>query len=121
MTPRKTTRTGPAKKKSKYMPSLSRNARIALSSLIAVVAAVLFFWLLDYEVNGVLKFFTIVGLLALAGEGIRRLLSIEGEWGLMLLRTKTGLKKMDELSRWKPGLWRAFSEFGLVFGFGALS
>jgi len=95
--------------------------RLALAALLAIVSILLFFRLLDYEINGMLKFFAIVGVLGLSGEALRRLLFIEGEWGLMLLRTQKGLVRMDELSRRKPQLWRAFSEFGLVFGFGAVS
>src|SRR3989338_3940419 len=93
----------------------------SLAGVIALVSAFLFFWLLDSPANGVLKFIAAVGLLGTSGEAIRRLLNVEGEWGLMLLRTSSGLKKIDEISHWRPGLWRAFCEFGLVFGFGALS
>ncbi|RLG20290.1 hypothetical protein DRN67_00315 [Candidatus Micrarchaeota archaeon] len=108
-------------KNSRGKSGLSTRTRKVLALLVGLLSALLFFWLLDYDVNGVLKFFAIVGMLGLTGEAIRRLLFIEGEWGLMLLRTKRGLVKMDELSRWKPKLWRTFSDFGLVFGFGALS
>ncbi|MDO8339401.1 MAG: site-2 protease family protein, partial [Candidatus Burarchaeum sp.] len=100
---------------------LSKATSVPLAALIALASTLLFFWLLDYPSNGVLKFIAAIGLLGMSGEAIRRLLNIEGEWGLMLLRTSNGLKKIDEISHWQPGVWRAFCEFGLVFGFGAAS
>ncbi|VVC03917.1 Peptidase family M50 [Candidatus Burarchaeum australiense] len=113
-----------AAKKSSAQPSsaiANQTLRHVLSLVIVVAAAALFFWLLDYDVNGVLKFIAIIGLLGLSGEALRRLLGIEGEWGLMLLRTEYGLKKLETLAKAWPGFWKAFCEFGLVFGFGLLS
>jgi len=79
---------------------LSKSTSIPLAALIALASTLLFFWLLDYPANGVLKFIAAIGLLGMSGEAIRRLLNVEGEWGLMLLRTSNGLKKIDEISHW---------------------
>ncbi len=98
-----------------------KSARMLLSVAVAIISALLFFYLLDYPLNGMLKFFVIVGELGLTGSGLQRLLGIEGEWGMLLLRTQKGLRKIDELSRWHPQLWRTFADLGFVFGFGALS
>jgi len=100
---------------------MQKYLRYSLAAVLAVLSAILFFAILNYPANGVLKFFAAVGALGLPGGAIQKLLKIEGEWGLMLVRTTNGLKLMERLAKRHPKFWRAFADFGLVFGFGALS
>jgi hypothetical protein len=99
----------------------SKPVRIILAAALSLISLAFFFWFLDYPMNGMLKFFVIVGELGFTGTLLQRLLGIEGEWGMLLLRTQKGLKKIDDLSHWHPQLWRTFADLGYVFGFGALS
>ncbi len=105
-----------------------RTATLLLAFLIALFTAADFYYLVNYNLPSFLfipalfvKVFSILILLLACGSSIQRLLGLEGEYGLMLIRTKKGLDILDELARANPQLWRTFADFGTVLGFGLCS
>lgn len=89
-----------------------------LSTLLAVFA---FSQILVSSLNGVVKFFLSALLLFLSGMALQKLLNIEGEKGLLILKTEKGRKFLDEVARWNLKFWRNLAAFGMVMGFGASS
>ncbi|MEW6329542.1 MAG: site-2 protease family protein, partial [Candidatus Micrarchaeota archaeon] len=52
---------------------------------------------------------------------LQKQLNLEGEWGLLLLRSYRGIEFIDRLARLNTRLWKGFADFGLVLGFGISS
>jgi len=89
----------------------------AALTLIALTA-VGFYCLVLAGMNAILKTIAVVALLVACSFSLQRLLKIEGEYGLLLVRTKKGLKFIDELAQSRPHLWNFLADVGLVMGFG---
>ncbi|MEM3555728.1 MAG: site-2 protease family protein [Candidatus Micrarchaeia archaeon] len=89
-----------------------------LSTALAVFA---FHQIVVSPVNGIVKFLLSVLLLFLSGMSLQKLLNLEGEKGLIILKTEKGKKFLDEVARWNLKFWRNIAAFGMVMGFGASS
>jgi membrane-associated protease RseP (regulator of RpoE activity) len=91
------------------------------AAIVIALTATLFYFTLVSPAGGILKF--IISLILMAGCGIclKMLLRIEGEKGLLLLRTKKGLQYIDNVANVAPRLWQACADFGTVLGFGISS
>ncbi|MFH1447651.1 MAG: site-2 protease family protein [Candidatus Micrarchaeota archaeon] len=91
------------------------------AGLIIIATALLFYALLVSDANGFIKFLLSLVLLAGCGLSIQSLLGLEGEYGLLLIRTKKGLEYIDVLANAAPRFWQGCADFGTVLGFGASS
>lgn len=89
--------------------------------LLALLTAVGFYYLVIAELNAILKTIIVIILLVACSFSLQKLLKIEGEYGLLLIRTKKGLKLLDEIARSNPKLWNFLADTGLVMGFGLSS
>ena len=67
------------------------------------------------------KFFLALGILACCGFSLQKVLGLEGEAGMLLLRTKRGLAQIDRIAQSAPRLWGFLADAGLVVGFGLAS
>ena len=89
--------------------------------LLALLTAVGFYYLVISDLNAVPKFIAVIILLVACSFSIQKLIKVEGEYGLLLFRTKKGLEILNRLARARPKLWRSLAEFGTVMGFGLFS
>ncbi|MFH1285899.1 MAG: site-2 protease family protein [Candidatus Micrarchaeota archaeon] len=71
------------------------------------------------QLGGITQFVLGVLVLGASGHILQRLLGLEGEWGLLLLRERRGLEIVDKIANWNPKLWETLTEIGFVMGFGA--
>ncbi|MFH1470795.1 MAG: hypothetical protein ABIF01_03535, partial [Candidatus Micrarchaeota archaeon] len=93
-----------------------------LGALFVIAATcMLFYAILFSDASGIIKFVIIAVLMAGCGISLSSLLKIEGQFGLLLLRTKKGLRYIDNIANAAPRLWNACADFGTVLGFGLSS
>lgn len=90
-----------------------------ITVLLAIVGLLLFYWMVSLPINGVLKFFLAVFLMAGVGITFEKLYSLEGFYGLNLFRDQRGLGLIDDISRKNPEAWKFLADVGLVLAFGA--
>ncbi len=89
--------------------------------LLVLITALGFYSLLYAYAWGVAKFFVGLLLMGACGIALRDILRIEGEWGMLLVRTKKGLGTLDSIAHSAPGLWVALADVAMVVGFGLCS
>ena len=70
-----------------------------LALLIAVATLALFYFVVTANLNVIAKGISAIILLALSGTAIQRTTGIEGQYGLLILRTTSGLKWLDRTGR----------------------
>lgn len=93
-----------------------------LVAIMTVLLTALGFLLILYaDAWGPAKFLVGVLLMVSCGISLKNLLGIEGEWGMLLIRTRKGLGMMELLAKTAPGLWKFLADLGIVMGFGLLS
>ncbi|VVB66307.1 Peptidase family M50 [Candidatus Gugararchaeum adminiculabundum] len=97
------------------MKKFEETAALALILLIAA----LFYGVLLVNTSIMLKVAAAVLVLGIGGVALGKLLKIEGEYGLLLLKTTNGLDWIDRTANKWPKVWNAFADFGLVIGYGA--
>jgi hypothetical protein len=93
-----------------------------LAALFVIAAtSMLFYAILFSGAGGILKF--VISLVIMAGCGIclQSLLKIDGQFGVLLLRTKAGLHYIDNIANAAPRLWQFCADFGTVLGYGMSS
>ncbi len=98
---------------------MNKNGFIAF--LVIAFTALVFYLLLVSDANGFLKFFIALVLLGGCGITIQWYLKLDGEYGLLLLRTSKGLEYIDIVANAAPRLWQACADLGTVMGFGVSS
>ncbi|MFH0818365.1 MAG: M50 family metallopeptidase [Candidatus Micrarchaeota archaeon] len=81
----------------------------------------LFYIILISSASGLLKFGIVLVLMAGCGISLQALLKIDGQFGILLLRTQSGLHYIDDIANFSPRLWNACADFGIVLGFGLSS
>lgn len=91
------------------------------AAIIIALTVTLFYFTLISPAGGIPKF--VISLILMAGCGVclKMLLRIEGEKGLLLMRTKKGLEYIDDIANAAPRLWQACADFGTIMGFGMYS
>jgi len=89
-----------------------------IGALVALCSFAVLVMLIQAPLGLLEKLGAIVLLLIISGMALARTLPAKGEWGLVMLETKKGLKGIDRIARWNPSFWRSFADFGLVTGFG---
>lgn len=90
-------------------------------AIIFLISIAIFYIIISSSFSGIVKFFLSVILLAVTGTALQKFSGLEGEYGMLLLRTERGIKLLDKLAKISPRLWRTFADFGIVLGFGVSS
>lgn len=85
-----------------------------------LVLALVYFSILS-SLAALPKFFLVIVELALSGYILNRYFGIEGGYGMLLVKTKYGLKFLDKLAKKYPAFWQVFADVGLAVSFGLLS
>ncbi len=89
--------------------------------LVILLTCLLFYAMLISSASGVIKFIVILITMAGCGISLQSLLKIDGQFGVLLLRTQKGLRYIDYIANAAPRLWQACADFGTVLGFGLSS
>jgi len=109
------------KQTSRILPASLVPYRKALCILAIFVSIFLFLQILDANMGPVFKFLAAAALLVACGEFVRREYAFDGGWGLIMLRSKSGLSLIDSLAKKNETLLKWFADIGLVVCFGFLS
>jgi membrane-associated protease RseP (regulator of RpoE activity) len=97
------------------------DAKKIMAGAVIIFTALMFYIILVSSGSGIVKFTVSVVLMAGCGICLRVLLGMDGQYGLLLLRTQKGLKYIDDIANAAPRLWQACADFGIVLGFGVSS
>jgi membrane-associated protease RseP (regulator of RpoE activity) len=97
--------------------SMTGNEKAAAWAVI-VVSAVVFFATAFSTAETFLKAIVILADLSFSGTIFARLTRSEGWYGVVMLRSKKGLKAMDDLARAYPGPAKAIADFGFTISYG---
>jgi len=89
-----------------------------LAGLVAVALS-LFYLILNLPVPGIWKFGLSVIEMAIVSQVLIRYFGMRGEMGLILLRSKRGLKAIESVSRNAP-FWKFFSDTGVTISYGLM-
>jgi len=92
---------------------------IALALILLTLAG--FYYLVTSDLNSIIKTIVVLVLLVACSYALQGLLGIEGEYGLLLVRTKKGLQLIDRIAKTNRALWQFVADLGLVMGFGLSS
>lgn len=100
----------------------NNSTRNILALLVIIFSIALFIYLLNLDMNTsvIFKFGIIIIELALTGVALQKLFNLDGGYGILLIRTKKGLQKINEIAKKYPNLWKTFADIGLIWGFGLL-
>jgi membrane-associated protease RseP (regulator of RpoE activity) len=90
------------------------------ASIIVITAILVLYFIVGASIPGTWKF--ALGLLEMfvVGQILIKHYAFTGEYGMIMLRTKKGLKIINDVAR-SEGLWKFLADTGLVFSYGALS
>ncbi|MEM4348218.1 MAG: site-2 protease family protein [Candidatus Anstonellaceae archaeon] len=93
-----------------------------LFSLLLTVAGIFAFWLILFSpFSAFAKFIFSIIVLSLSGLAFSKAFELEGLWGLILLRSKWGLREIELLARRHPKLWQYIAEVGTVVSYGSFA
>ncbi len=100
----------------------NKKVKNTLAIILIILSITLFIYLLNLEIDVpvLLKFAIIVLELGVTGYGLQKLYDVDGGYGILLVRTKKGLEKIDEIAKKYPNFWKMFADIGLIWGFGFL-
>jgi membrane-associated protease RseP (regulator of RpoE activity) len=89
--------------------------------LTVAIAIVLFYLILELDISGTYKFLLVfLEMIAVSQIFIRRY-KLPSELGLVLLKSKKGIKIIDSLAKKRSGFFNFFSDVGNSIAYGALS
>jgi hypothetical protein len=91
-----------------------------LLPLVAILALAIFYGILQLPLPGLWKFALCAAEMFAVGQLLIAKFGLDGEWGLILLRSKKGLAVIDGLAR-SAGFWKFFSDTGATLSYGLLS
>jgi len=92
-----------------------------LAAIVALSCAIVFYYAAMSDLTNILKAGACIATLGITGVLLQKLLDLEGEWGMFLLKTRKGLGLLDKIGKLNPGLWNFIADTGLVVGFGLFS
>ncbi len=93
-----------------------------LGALFVIAFAVwMFYATIISDASGLIKFVISAVIMAGCGISLQALLKIEGQYGLLLIKTKSGLHYIDDVANAAPRLWQFLTDLGLVMGYGLSS
>ncbi|OIO21717.1 hypothetical protein COV61_01005 [Candidatus Micrarchaeota archaeon CG11_big_fil_rev_8_21_14_0_20_47_5] len=92
-----------------------------LTFLLAILSIFLVAKFLEADFHALLKFLLCVGILYASGILLRKIWRLEGTGAIIMLKSRRGLSRIDQIANAHPKLWQAFADFGMVFGFGLSS
>ncbi len=96
---------------------MAGNEKAATWAVVAVSAAVFFATALSTADN-FLKAVVVLADLTFSGTLLARLTRSEGWYGVVMLRSKKGLKMMDDIARAHPKAAKAIADFGVTISYG---
>lgn len=88
---------------------------------VVALTFIIFYFILLSDLWGMWKFAASLILMAGTGLSLQWLLGVEGEYGLLLIRTRRGLGVVRKVAALRPELWKALADVGLAMGFGLSS
>ncbi|MEM4554955.1 MAG: site-2 protease family protein [Candidatus Anstonellaceae archaeon] len=93
-----------------------------LFALLLTVAGIFAFWLvLSSSISAFAKFVLSITVFSLCGIALSKAFGLEGWGGLILLRSKWGLKEIELLAKRHPKLWQHIVEIGMVVSYGSFA
>ena len=88
--------------------------------LIVLLAILVFYFILQADLSGLIKFFLVVIEMILVSQILIRKYKLPTELGLILLKSDKGVKTIDELAENK-GPWEFFADMGSTISYGLMS
>ncbi len=87
---------------------------------VVLIAILLFYGILISEIPGMWKFFLGVGEMIIVGQIFIQKFNMSGEMGMVLLRSKLGLKAINDFAK-DEGMWKFFADVGSTMAYGLMS
>jgi len=100
---------------------MNRNLQLFICFWLIFITVAAVYFTANATMQGVLKFVIVIAELVASGMLLQKLMNLEGEWGMILLRDQRGLKFIDSLAKKSPEKWKMLADLGLVLGFGLLA
>ncbi len=88
--------------------------------LVVILAFALFYVILQLPLPGLWKFALCAAEMFATGQLLISRFGLDGEWGLIMLRSRKGLAVIDGLAK-NAGFWKFFSDTGATMSYGLLS
>ncbi|MBN2477887.1 hypothetical protein JXB01_01215, partial [Candidatus Micrarchaeota archaeon] len=86
--------------------------------IIIITALLLLYFIVSFEnVPGLYQFLAAIVVLFFTGKLLGKYLNVEEQYGLLLLRTKKGLRFIEKISRHEK-IWNFLADVGLVIAYG---
>ena len=95
--------------------------KLAFAGLSVLISASFFFIVLGTALPAFEKFLLAVLAVATCGVALSLAFDLEGWCGIYMLRSKAGLRFLDEEAKRHPLFWQVFAEIGMVVGYGSLA
>ncbi len=95
--------------------------KLSFAALSVLISIVFFLVVLGATLPAAAKFILSVLSIAACGLALTLAFGLEGWGGLFLLRSRWGLDWIDKTAKRHPKAWQAFSEIGMVIGYGSLA
>ena len=95
--------------------------KAASVAMAIVVFAFIYFDYYAYYLGLALQIILPIAVLVVSGLAIKKLLSLKGGYGMVMLSGEHGIKEIDYLAKRYSHFWELLSMWGMVLGFGLLS
>ena len=95
--------------------------KLAFAGLAVLISACFFLVVLGTGLPAFAKFLLAVLSVAACGIALSLSFGLEGWGGLFLLRSRAGLRLLDDEAKRHPRFWQLFAEIGMVVGYGSLA
>lgn len=95
--------------------------RIASVAIALVVFAFIYFDYYAYYLGIILQLVLALAVLMASGIAIKKLLSLKGGYGMVMLSGSHGISEIDALAKKYSHFWNLLAMWGMVLGFGLLS
>ena len=95
--------------------------RIAAVAIALVVFAFIYLDYYAYYIGVILQVVLALAVLMASGMAIKKLLSLKGGYGMVMLSGRHGIREIDILAKKYSHFWNLLAMWGMVLGFGLLS
>lgn len=102
----------------KGIEALSKSSKMAIAALLLIFSVLIFNHILNSQLTAFLKFLSSALLLAFFGYVVSRFFGYEYWYGVLLVRSRLGLRLLDELAQRQKKVWENLCNIGMVVGFG---
>jgi membrane-associated protease RseP (regulator of RpoE activity) len=97
------------------------NSKIIAVALIALAIIALSIIYVIHPLSVVIKAISAIAVLVIFGMLIQKVMNLSGWYGIYMVGSKKGLKKIDEISKKHKVFWDVMAMWGLTMGFGLLA